>query len=312
MKIKKILLTGGSGMVGRNIQGHPLASRLLVLAPPRDQLDLSNFNSIVEWLNKETPDLIIHAAGRVGGIHANINSPVSFLTENIEIGKNLILAAKSAGIRRLLNLGSSCMYPRSAENPLQESSILSGTLEPTNEGYALAKIFSMRLCEYIRREDPSYLYKTIIPCNLYGYYDKFDPNVSHLVPAILYKLHLAKINSASEVEIWGDGKARREFMFAMDLAEIVLEILENFDSIPDVMNVGLGFDYSIDDYYETAAAVVGFDGKFIHDTNKPSGMARKLVDISKQRSLDLFAKTSLKTGIELTYKHYLQELQRAN
>jgi GDP-L-fucose synthase len=312
MKIKKIFLTGGSGMVGRNILEHPLGSQLTILSPSRSQLNLFDYNAIFDWLKKEKPDAVIHAAGRVGGIHANMANPVSFLTENVDIGKNLILAAKSTGIRNFLNLGSSCMYPRDALNPLKESSILNGYLEPTNEGYALAKIFSMRLCEYIRKEDPSFLYKTIIPCNLYGRYDKFDPRVSHLIPAIIHKLQLAKNNSDTEVEIWGDGKSRREFMFATDLAEIILEILQIFESIPDVMNVGLGFDHSIDDYYETAANVMGFNGTFSHNTNKPSGMARKLVDISKQKNLGLFAKTNLKTGIELTYKYYLQEQQRAN
>ena len=217
-----LLLTGGSGMVGRNIQDHPLAAEWDILAPRSRALDLTDAAAVSAFMDRHRPDMVIHAAGRVGGIQANIRHPVAFLEENTAMGRNVIMAARQAGVTRILNLASTCMYPRAAENPLREEMILSGELEPTNEGYALAKIFATRLCQYIRREDEAAQYKTLIPCNLYGLHDKFDPAHSHLVPAIIHKMHIAKTEGQETVEIWGDGTARREFMFAADLAEAVL------------------------------------------------------------------------------------------
>jgi GDP-L-fucose synthase len=199
------------------------------------------------------------------------------------------------------------MYPRNAPNPLAESLILQGELEPTNEGYALAKIFATRLCEYINRENPEVHYKTLIPCNLYGRHDKFEPHHSHLIPAIIHKLHLAKVESLAEVEIWGDGTARREFMYAGDLADAVLRVLDSFDDLPDLMNIGLGEDYSINEYYAIAAEVVGWHGRFVHDLRKPVGMKQKLVDIQRQQAWGWTPSTPLKVGIEKSYHYYLQD-----
>ncbi len=165
------------------------------------------------------------------------------MVENIDIGRNVILASRDAGVKKVLNLSSSCMYPRNAANPLTEDLILKGELEPTNEGYALAKIFAMRLCEYIQKEDSSFQYKTLISCNLFGRFDKFDPRHSHLIPAIIHKIHLAKVNNENTVEIWGDGNARREFMYAGDLADAIFKAITSFDMLPSLMNVGLGGDY---------------------------------------------------------------------
>lgn len=168
------------------------------------------------------------------------------------------------------------MYPRGHSEPLREEMVLQGQLEPTNEGYALAKVVTMRLCEYIARQDRSYAYKTLIPCNLYGRHDKFDPAVSHLVPAIIHKIHKAMTDGEPEVEIWGDGNARREFMYAGDLADAVMRAMVEFDALPQCMNVGLGFDYWINEYYQAAAKVMGYGGKFVHNLDRPVGMARKL------------------------------------
>lgn len=306
MRAGKLLLTGGAGMVGRNIQEHPAITQWEVLAPSSRELDLTDYQETLEYFSRHRPDYVVHAAGRVGGIQANIANPVAFLVANIDIGRNVVLAAREAGVSKLINLASSCMYPRSAPNPLQESLILQGELEPTNEGYALAKIFATRLCEYINRENSNLRYKTLIPCNLFGRHDKFEPHHSHLIPAIIHKLHLAKVSNIAEVEIWGDGTARREFMFAGDLADAVLRAIDGFDELPNLMNIGLGNDFSINEYYSTVAEVIGWHGRFVHDLSKPVGMKQKLVDIHRQSAWGWAPSTALKAGIEKTYHYYLQ------
>ena len=188
----KILLTGGSGMVGRNILEHEKIKSHDFIAPSSKELDLLDPESIKVFLNAQKPDLVIHAAGKVGGIQANIDNPIGFLVDNLKMGTDLIYSSFNIGIPNFINLASSCMYPKDALNPLNEGMILSGKLESTNEGYALAKTISTRLCEYISKEDPSKAYKTIIPCNLYGRFDKFNPKHSHLLPAIIKKIHNAK------------------------------------------------------------------------------------------------------------------------
>src|SRR6056297_3617469 len=267
-----LFLTGGTGMVGRNILAHPAARDWTVLAPGSAELDLTDRDAVARFIEAKRPDLVIHAAGRVGGIHANMANPVAFLDDNTMIGRNVIMGAWRGGVRNLLNLASTCMYPREAENPLREEMILTAPLEPTNEGYALAKIMAMRLCEYIRREDEGAQYKTLIPCNLYGLYDSFDPQRSHLVPAIIHKVHEARESGADSVEIWGDGTARREFMFAGDLADAVWTAAGDMTALPDATNIGLGHDHTINDYYATVADVIGWDGAFTHDLSKPTGM----------------------------------------
>jgi len=310
MQFKKVLLTGGRGMVGKNILEHPAAARWEFLAPGRDQLDLTDYKATRDYLQDHRPDVVIHAAGKVGGIQANMREPVAFLMDNLDMGRNIVWAAHQAGIKRLINLGSSCMYPRNHSEPLAEEMVLKGELEPTNEGYALAKVVTARLCEYIMREDTSYQYKTLIPCNIYGRYDKFDPAHSHLVPAIIHKVHQAKQSGQQVVEIWGDGTARREFMYAGDLADAVLRAISNFDTLPPYMNVGLGHDHTINDYYQAAAEVMGYTGGFVHDLSKPVGMARKLVSVERQQTWGWSARHELRDGIEKTYSYYLKECQQ--
>lgn len=305
MKIR-VLLTGGSGMVGRNLLDHPAIGEFDILAPRSNELNLLDGRAVEAYLREKMPDIVIHAAGRVGGIQANIREPVRFLMDNLDMGRNIVWAARSMGVKRLLNLGSSCMYPRNAPNPLHEDMVLKGELEPTNEGYALAKVVTARLCEYISREDASCQYKTLIPCNVYGRHDKFDPSHSHLVPAIIHKIHEAKLSGSAHVEIWGDGTARREFMYAGDLADCLVESVRRFDALPDTMNVGIGEDASINEYYETVAEVIGYDGQFKHDLTKPVGMMRKLVSTDKAQAWGWRAKTSLRDGIAKTYDYYLQ------
>lgn len=306
----RILLTGSRGMVGRNILEHPLAAQLDIIAPDSRQLDLTDFAATLQFMVTVKPDAVIHSAGRVGGIQANIAHPVDFLVTNVDLGRNVILAARETRVKKLINFASSCMYPRNADNPLNENLILKGDFEPTNEGYAIAKVFATRLCQYIRREDDDLKYKTLIPCNLYGRHDKFAPEQSHLVPAIIHKIHTAKLTGASTVEIWGDGTARREFMYAGDIADATLRALEDLEELPETINIGLGCDYSINEYYSVAASVIGWQGEFVHDLAKPVGVNQKTLNIDRQSTWGWSPKTSLEEGISLTYRYYLEEYGR--
>jgi len=303
----KILLTGANGMVGKNVLEVAKKYPYEFLSPSSAELDLLDGIAVQKYLKTHKPDMVIHAAGIVGGIQANIASPVKFLVDNMQMGLNILTAANDCGVVKFLNLSSSCMYPRDALNPLTEDLILKGELEPTNEGYALAKITSTRLCEYICKENPSRLYKTIIPCNLYGLFDKFDPNHSHMIPSVIRKLDEAQKNNKQEIDIWGDGEARREFMYAEDLAEFIFYAINNFEKMPQNLNVGLGTDYSINEYYQVVAKVVGFTGSFKHDLSKPVGMKQKLIDDQKLKEFGWKYKTSLETGIQKTYEFYLNE-----
>ncbi|UYP67508.1 GDP-L-fucose synthase [Thalassobacter stenotrophicus] len=305
MAKQTMLLTGGSGMVGRNILEHTWAGAWTILAPGSRELDLTDARATTDYVAAHKPDLVIHAAGQVGGIQANMAHPVAFLERNTAMGRNIIMAAYQSGVRNFLNLASTCMYPRAAENPLREEMILTGALEPTNEGYALAKITATRLCQFIRREDNAAQYKTIIPCNLFGRHDKFDPKHSHLLPAIIHKVHLAKQNGETTVEIWGDGTARREFMYAGDLADALMKGASDIDALPELMNCGLGHDHTINAYYETVADVIGWEGTFTHDLSKPVGMKQKLCAIDRQTEWAWSAPTSLRDGIKSTYEFYL-------
>ena len=302
----KVLVTGGSGMVGRNFLEHPAAKELEILAPSSRELDLRCFDKILAYLSAAQPDLVIHMAGTVGGIQANIQEPVRFLVDNLDMGRNLVMAAREAGIRKFINLGSSCMYPRDVERPLTEDMVLTGELEPTNEGYALAKIVTARLCEYISRETPQFSYKTLIPCNLYGRWDKFDPAHSHLIAAVIHKLHQAKEDGSGQVAIWGDGMARREFLYAADFAEFLHQAVRRFDDLPALMNVGWGRDHTIREYYETIRDVVGCQVEFTFDLTKPVGMKQKLTDVSRLKAWGWQPLTSLREGLAAAYQYYLQ------
>ncbi|CCN35035.1 NAD-dependent epimerase/dehydratase [Vibrio nigripulchritudo SO65] len=303
----KLFITGGRGMVGKNIIALAEKRNIEVIAPSRQEVDLNSQTSIKEYLSIHRPDAVIHCAGLVGGIQANIAAPYDFCFQNLQIGLNVIQASYDAGVTRLINMGSSCMYPRVAKNPLKEEQILTGELEPTNEGYAVAKVAVAKLAEYISAQY-DVEYKTLVPCNLYGYWDKFDVNKSHMIPAVIRKIDEAVKSNQSIVDIWGDGLARREFMFAEDLADFVLFSLDRFDKLPNTMNVGLGYDYSINDYYEAVAEVVGYTGIFEHDLTKPAGMKQKLVDVTQQNNLGWIPKTDLTQGIRRTYQFYLNEV----
>ena len=306
----KILITGSHGMVGSNIVEHVAASKHEILSPTSKELNLLDPSSIDKYMNIYHPDMVIHTAGIVGGIQANMAEPVRFLVDNMQMGLNILMASRTHEVKWFMNLSSSCMYPRDAQNPLSEDLILKGELEPTNEGYAIAKVASTRLCEYINREDESFLYKTVIPCNLYGKYDKFDPEHSHMIPAVIRKINDAKKNNLKSVDIWGDGLARREFMYTADFADFVYYAIDNFEKMPQNINVGLGHDYTINEYYQKIADTIGYQGEFTHDLSRPTGMQQKLIDDTRLKEFDWQHQTALEQGIQKTYEYFLNEVSK--
>lgn len=219
---------------------------------------------------------------------------------------NVIKASVDNHIPRLINLASSCMYRNDSELPLGEDELFKGPLEPTNEGYALSKILSTKFCKFVNQKELSINYKTLIPCNLYGRFDKFEPERSHLIPGIIDKIHKAKKEGLSEVTIWGSGSAKREFMYASDLADAIYYCLKNYDSTPSIINIGTGNDYTILEYYQSVASVLDWNGTFVFDKSKPEGMRRKLLDISLQKKWGWKPETHLKAGIASTYQYYLE------
>lgn len=305
----RVWITGANGMVGRNLREHSRAAAWTLLTPSRDELDLTDRRAVADYARMMRPACVIHAAGQVGGIQANIADPVGFLVNNLDIGRNVVMAACEANVPALINLSSSCMYPRDRDLALRESDIMAGELEPTNEGYALSKIVATRLCEYIGRVRPELNYRTLIPCNLYGRYDKFDPAASHLVPAIVAKISKAMREGANEVEIWGDGSARREFMYAADLADAIWRAADNPAVLPSLMNIGVGADHSILEYYQAAAEVMGWTGNWRFLADKPTGMRRKMVDVSRQHAWGWMPRTSLHEGLRMTFEYYSSLVQ---
>lgn len=291
-------------MVGMNIREHPHYANYEFLTPSRGMLDLLDKHSTEKFIQSNQPDMIIHAAGLVGGIQANSAQPIRFLVENMEMGINVITAAANCKVKYLLNLASSCMYPKDYSGALQEDMILAGKMEPSNEGYALAKIACTRLCEYVSESDSELDYKTLIPCNLYGRHDKFDPENSHMIPAVIQKLDRAVRDGRGDESIWGTGEARREFMYAADLADFLFFVIEKVSELPQNLNIGLGYDLTIREYYQAIAEVVGYTGSFTQALNRPVGMERKLLDVSKMRSVGWDSTTSLFDGLEQTYKFF--------
>lgn len=293
-------------MVGRNLLENAGFCSHDVVSPGRSELDLLDADSVASAVRRIRPTLVVHAAGRVGGIGANQANQAAFLMENALMGINLARAAAEADVPRFLNISSSCVYPREAQNPLAEESLFSGPLEPTNEGYAIAKLTVLRFGEFLAAQRENFQWVSLIPPNLYGRWDHFEAERSHLVPAVIRKLHEAKVRGSSTVEIWGDGTARREFMLAADFAECVSWAISEMDRLPQRLNVGIGMDHSVDEYYAIAADVVGFEGTFSHDLSRPVGMRQKLVGVDRMRALGWTPGSDLVAGLRSTYEFFLE------
>lgn len=302
----KVYVTGSSGLAGHNLVDALVARGHEVVTSRSRDIDLRDASAARDFVAHAKPDAIIHAAGKVGGIQANVKDPYGFFVDNMRMGVNVVEAALAAHVPMTLNLSSSCSYPCALSRPLTEDDVFTGKLEPTNEGYAIAKAAITRLCSFASRKASECRFKTLVPCNLYGRYDKFGEENSHMVPAVIRKIHEAKSSGQTDVSIWGDGLARREFLFAADFAEMVVACLERFDEIPETMNLGLGHDYTVNEYYEAIARVIGYSGTFTHDLSRPVGMKRKLLNISRQRALGILPRRTLEEGLRETYDYFLQ------
>ena len=273
----------------------------------RSELNLRNQQEVLEFYKEEKPEIVIDAAAKVGGILANNDYPYDFLMQNMQIQNNLIDGALNSGVEKFIFLGSSCIYPKFASQPLKEEYLLTDSLEPTNEWYAIAKISGVKACQAIRNQYGKD-YISLMPTNLYGYFDNFDLKSSHVLPAMLRKFHEAKENGNSAVELWGSGSPMREFLFVDDMAEAVVFALEN--ELPEFLyNVGSGKDIAIKELAETIQAVVGYKGNIFWDKSKPDGTPRKLMDVSKMRDLGWSYSTELTEGIEKTYQWFLENIK---
>ncbi|SRR5436309_4567514 len=302
-KTDKIFVAGHRGMVGSAVMRRLQADGFKnLLIRDRSELDLMDESAVAKFFLKEKPTIVICAAAKVGGIQANNDYPVQFLLDNLRIQNNVIRSAYDSEVRKLLFLGSSCIYPKFAPQPIPETALLSGPLEPTNEAYAIAKIAGIKLCQaYCREYGANFI--SAMPTNLYGPNDNFDLETSHVLAALIRKAHEARMRNDQRLIVWGTGKPRREFLHVDDLASACLLLLEKYDS-PDIVNVGYGEDISIRELAELICEVLGFDGELAWDTSKPDGTPRKLLDVSKLRALGWKPAISLRDGIARTYQWF--------
>ncbi|MBK1970594.1 GDP-L-fucose synthase [Brevundimonas diminuta] len=317
MATRKIFVAGHRGMVGGGIARQLEARRaagedIEIITRTRAELNLTNQSDVRSFMQKERPDVVILAAAKVGGIHANNTYPADFIYENLVIETNVIHQAFEAGVMRLLQLGSSCIYPREAAQPMAENALLTGVLEPTNEPYAIAKIAGIKLCESYNRQHGTD-YRSVMPTNLYGPGDNFHPDNSHVLPALIRRFHEAAQTGADVVTIWGSGHPRREFLHVDDMALASLYVLDlpkdeydrNVQPMLSHINVGSGVDVSILELAQIVARVTGFNGRIETDPSKPDGTMRKLMDVSRLASMGWRANIPLEEGIRVTYEWYL-------
>ena len=309
-KVEKIFVAGHRGLAGSAIVRKLNAEGFTnLLTRSRTEVDLANARAVEDFFRAERPGVVVMAAAKAGGIKANNDQPVEFLLENLQIQNNVIPAAHKHGVRKLLFLGSSCIYPKFAPQPIAEDALLGGPLEPTNEAYAIAKIAGIELCQsYAREYGANFI--SAMPTNLYGPNDNFDLITSHVLAALLQKAHEAKISGAREIVVWGSGKPRREFLHVDDLAAACVFLLQKYDDL-EIINVGTGEDVSIRELAELICEIVGFEGELAWDVNKPDGTPRKLLDISKIRRLGWSPSISLREGIARTYEWFLKNEARS-
>jgi GDP-L-fucose synthase len=306
---KRVWVAGHRGMVGSAVVRRFEGSGAEVLTAGRDVVDLTRQDQVERWMEKTRPQAIVLAAARVGGIVANDSEPAQFLYENLAIEANVIHTAWRIGVEKLLFLGSTCIYPRLAPQPMPESALLAGPLEPTNEWYAIAKIAGIKLCQAYRKQHGAH-FIAAMPTNLYGPNDNFDLVSSHVVGALVVKIHRAKMTGAKTVEIWGTGTPRREFLHVDDCADACAFLLENYDGA-EIVNIGVGEDLTIRHFAETLAKVIGWTGEFVYDRSKPDGTPRKLVDTTKINGLGWRARTPLENGLARTYAWFLANAPEA-
>ena len=298
----RIWVAGHTGMVGAALVRRLGYEDCEVLTADHADLDLTRQDRVMAWMEEQRPAAVVVAAARVGGILANDNYPADFIYDNIMIEANIIRGARETGVAKLLFLGSSCVYPRLAPQPIAESSLLSGPLEPTNQWYAIAKIAGIKLCQAYRRQYGCD-FISAMPANLFGPGDNFDLAASHVAPALIAKAHAAKQAKAETIEVWGSGKVRREFLHVYDAADALVHLLATYSG-DEPVNVGRGEDVTIAELAEMVCEVVGFEGVLSYDTSKPDGTPRKLLDTSRLKALGWQAKISLRDGLEQTYEWY--------
>lgn len=306
-KSDKIFVAGHRGLVGSAIKKElEVQGFTNILVKTHQELDLTDSAAVAEFFEKEKPDFVILTAAKVGGILGNNTYPVEFFTENMKIQLNVIENSFKNNVKKLLFLGSSCIYPKNAQQPMKEEYLLSSKLEKTNEMYALAKISGLKLCAAYNREYGTD-YISVMPCNLYGLNDNYDLKNAHVLPMLVRRFHEAKVNNQSEVVVWGTGMPKREFMYAGDLAKAVVFLLKNKSAseIGEFINIGTGEEITILELAELIKEVIGFKGKIVFDTSKPDGTMRKLMDVSRINNLGWHAQTSLKDGIKLVYEDFL-------
>ena len=307
----KLFIAGHRGMVGgalvRRFQGEPGVE---LLVRTRRELDLANQAAVEAYFVAAKPDVVIMAAAKVGGILANNTYPADFIYENMVVASNTVHSAFRTGVKRLLFLGSSCIYPKLAPQPMAESALLTGPLEPTNEAYAIAKIAGLKLCEYYRKQH-GVLYHSAMPTNLYGPGDNYHLQNSHVLPALIRKFHEAKEAGRAEVVAWGTGSPKREFLYVDELADACAFLLRQ-DNPPDLVNIGTGTDVTIRELTEVVAQVTGFKGQITWDSSKPDGTPRKLMDVSRLTTLGWKARIGVLEGVEKTYASFLAEQAAGN
>lgn len=307
MRNVRTFVAGHRGMVGASLCRSLAREGAALIVSNRSQTDLRDFTAVVQLLDVEKPDIVIIAAAKVGGILANSTYQVEFLLDNLKIAINIIEAAYQLGVKRLLFLGSTCIYPRDCPQPITEDSLLSGPLETTNEAYALAKIAGLKLCQYYRKQYGA-LFHSAMPTNLYGPGDNYHPDQSHVLPALIRRFHVAKLEGAPSVSIWGSGTPLREFLHVDDLADAVVHLVQ-LDNPPDWVNIGSGDEISILGLGRLVAEVVGYNGEIICDRSKPDGTPRKLTDTSLLRSLGWQSRISLRDGLHSAYQSFLEEME---
>jgi len=304
--VRKIFVAGHNGLVGSAICRRLRADDIEPLVASRSELDLTDQGAVTEWFDQHDVEQVYLAAAKVGGIHANDTYPAEFIRDNLVIQTNVIHAASQSGVDKLLFLGSSCIYPKLAEQPMSEDSLLTGPLEPTNEWYAIAKIAGIKMCQAYRKQY-GFDAISVMPTNLYGPGDNFDLENSHVLPALIRKFHEAKESGANAVDVWGTGEPLREFLHVDDLADACVFLMQNYSS-PDIINVGWGKDITIAELAELVKIIVGFDGPVVFDPSKPDGTPRKLLNTNRLQSLGWMPKISLADGVAETYawfqEHY--------